>query len=124
MKGHIPYGNRAVQDVDINVDVKLVPTYKNIIVLPLIALGFDVVSVILFFIASTGLPFSNIIIIFALLLPIAGIITGVIALCRGKRRNGIFGMIIAIVAIALPLSVIVFIGVIFIGIVTGAIAFM
>ncbi len=65
---------------------------------------------------------------FALLLllmaPIAGLILGVDLLRKGKKNIGIFAMIGAVIAVALPILLIGVIVVLFIGITTGLIPLM
>lgn len=52
--------------------------------------------------AVLGLP----LLLAGLLCPVAGIVTGVVALCDGKRRNGRLGTALAIIAIALPFVIV------------------
>jgi ABC-type dipeptide/oligopeptide/nickel transport system permease component len=56
--------------------------------------------------------------------PLAGVIAGIVSLCRGKARIGTAGMIIAIVAIGAPLAVVAFVIIFFVGAVTGMIPLM
>ena len=97
---------------------------KKEIGLPLIALGLDLVPIIFICLSSLfqfSLPFFWLI---AVLSPIAGLMTGIASLRRGKTRIGIVGKIIAIIAIIAPLSVIAFIIIFFIGVMTGVISLM
>jgi len=91
--------------------------------LPLLAVGLDLVAVVLFL----GLPFfprPSFLLLLASLAPIAGIILGVVGLRRGRKRIGTVGFILAIVAIALPLSVVALVVVFSIGVATGVISLM
>lgn len=107
-------------------DTQSIPAvcHNNEIGLPLLALGFDLVPIFLVFLNSIlrGLPSYMFLLI--VLSPIAGLITGVISLAKGKRRIGLTGKIISIIAIILPLSFVAFIIIFFIGVVTGVISLM
>lgn len=98
--------------------------HKNEIGLPLIALFLDFAPVLLVFLGSLVRGLSSAALLLALLLPVAGLITGIVSLSRGKARIGIVGKILAIIAIVLPLAFVAFIVIIFIGAVTGLISFM
>ena len=92
--------------------------------LPLIALGLDLISVVLYYLGSlTNLSISFILLLI-LFAPIAGMITGVVSLIRGKGRMGIIGKVIAIVAVALPTLAVLFILFFFVGVMTGLISLM
>jgi len=94
------------------------------IALPLIALGLDLIPVLIIC-ASLLLRGMSAIILFLLVLsPAAGLVTGIVSLCRGKGRTGIAGKIIAVTAIVIPLAFVAFVVVIFIGAVTGVISLM
>ena len=60
----------------------------------------------------------------SLLAPICGVIIGVRALSFGKERIGIIGQILSIIAITIPLSIVGFVLVFFIGVSTGIISIM
>lgn len=108
------------QDTNSKTTVK----HKNEIGLPLIALCLDFTPVLLIFLGSLGRGLSSSVLLLALLLPVAGLMTGIVSLSRGKSRIGIAGKILAIIAIVLPLSLVAFIVIFFIGAVTGVISFM
>ena len=96
---------------------------KNEIALPLVALGLDFLPFLLGFLNSRQImiPMFSLLTILA---PIAGIITGVAALSRGKVRIGAVGKTIAIISIALPLALVALIIIFFIGAATGLISLM
>jgi len=96
-------------------------TQKEEIGLPLVALGLDVLPI---FLVYLGLPLPSFVYLFILLSPIAGLITGIVALSRGKARIGLMGKVISIIAIVLPLFLIILIIIVFIGAMTGTISFM
>jgi len=98
--------------------------HKNEIGLPIIALCLDFAPVLLVFLGSLVRGLSSAALLLALLLPVAGLITGIVSLSRGKARIGIVGKILAIIAIVLPLAFVAFIVILFIGAVTGLISFM
>ena len=91
--------------------------------LPLLAVGLDLVAVVLFF-GSSLFPMPSFLLLLASLAPIAGIILGIVCLRRGRKRMGTLGFILAIGAIALPLSVVALIVVFSIGVATGVISLM
>ena len=97
---------------------------KNEIGLPLLALGLDLIPILLVFLSSLGLGLPSFVLLFMVLSPIVGLITGVISLSRGKERIGIVGKILAITAIALPLILVIIIVIFFIGVATGVISLM
>jgi len=98
--------------------------HKNEIGLPLIALGFDILPILIVFLRSLFSGLSSFVLLFILVSPIAGLIMGVVSLSRGEKRIGIVGKIIAIVAIALPLVMVALIVAFFIGVATGVISLM
>ena len=93
-----------------------------VISLPLVALGLDLFPVLMIFFSRRSI--SSFSLLFMLMLPVIGVIMGVSSLRRGKGRRYLAGNIIAIVAVALPVFFVVFVIVIFIGIVTGVISLM
>lgn len=98
---------------------------KNKIGLPLIALVLDLLPLFLAYLPGMfGRSLSSFVLLFMVLSPIAGLTTGIVSLCRRKGRMGMAEKIIAIVSVVLPLSLVVFIVVFFIGAVTGIISFM
>ena len=96
---------------------------KRILTLPLIALGLDLLPLLLIFLSSTGVYFPGFF-LFVILSPIAGLITGVSALSRGTARIGTAGKIIAIIAVVIPLSFVALIIFFFVGASTGMISLM
>jgi len=107
-----------------NGDAVAVMPQHNSIVMPLIALGLDLLLIPIVFLASLGIGVSPFFSFLAVVSPIAGLITGIGALSRGKGQIGAAGKILAITAIALPSSLVIFIIVFFIGAVTGVISLM
>ena len=99
-------------------------TRKNELSLPITALGLDLAPVLIIFLNSITRGFTAIALLFVVLFPIAGLITGIVALTLGKGWIGRMGKILAIIAISLPLACVAFIFVIFIGVVTGLISLM
>ena len=97
---------------------------KNTIGLPLVALGLDLAPVLLIWLSSLGTVMSAFALMLAVMMPLAGLTTGIVALVRGKGKLGLAGKIIAIIAVALPLALVAFIIVFFIGAMTGVISFM
>ena len=95
----------------------------NGIGLPLIALGLDILPVLLLYLASFARS-TSFILLFIVLVPIAGLITGITALIRGKGQIGIISKMIAIIAVALPLAAVAFILLFFVGVMTGVISLM
>ena len=92
--------------------------------LPLIALGLDLAPVfIITFGSLTGRvpPFA---LLFTVLLPIAGLIMGIVSLSLGKSRIGKIGKTLAIITVSLPLAFVTFIVLFFIGAATGVISLM
>lgn len=91
--------------------------------IPLIALGLDLLPFIWIFISYIGvyILISPLVIILS---PIAGLILGISALSRGKKYNGLLGNILAIITIAIPVSLVVLIIVLYIGAATGIISLM
>ena len=107
-----------------NISAEAIKIRNNGIGLPLIALGLDLAPVLLIVLNSIIQGVLSFTFLFMVLLPIAGLITGVVALTLGKDRIGRTGKIIAIIAISLPLAFVLFIIVFFIGAVTGVISLM
>ena len=97
---------------------------KNEIGLPLLALGLDLAPVLIVILSSIIRGTTAFVLLFAVLLPVAGLITGIAALTLGKGRIGKPGKVLSIIAISLPLALVIFILVIFIGVVTGLISLM
>ena len=97
---------------------------KNGLGLPIIALGLDLAPVLLIFLYSITRGATAFVLLFAVLFPIAGLITGIVYLSQGKGKIGSIGKILAIIAISLPLAVVLLFLVIFIGAVTGLISLM
>jgi dolichyl-phosphate-mannose--protein O-mannosyl transferase len=97
---------------------------KNEIGLPIIALGLDLLPVLILMNQHVLTWMSASALLFVLLLPIAGLITGVVSLSRGKGRISKAGKIISIIAIALPLALVALIIAFFIGVTTGVISLM
>jgi len=96
---------------------------KKEIDLPLIALGLDVAPVLVFsFLTIPGLDF--IVLLLMILLPAAGLITGIVYLSSGKGQTDRRGKTLAIIAISLPLVFVLFILSIFGGLATGVISGM
>ncbi|MDR1083386.1 MAG: hypothetical protein LBP22_00635 [Deltaproteobacteria bacterium] len=90
--------------------------------LPIYALILDLLPVLIVFLdryAGGRLP--AFVFLVAVLAPIAGLTAGIVSLSKGKARIGLVGLILAIVAIALPLSIIGIIVLFFIGVHTGSI---
>ena len=92
--------------------------------LPLVAFGLSFVPALLVFFGSLGLELPGFAFLFIILLPVAGLITGIGSLSRGKERIGIAGKIFAIIAIALPASAVAFIFVFFFGAALGIVSLM
>ncbi|MDR1804021.1 MAG: hypothetical protein LBQ94_10505 [Treponema sp.] len=97
-------------------------TRKNGLGLPIIALGLDLAPVLVFLLNS--IMWSSVALLFVVLFPVAGLIMGIVALTLGKGKISRIGKIISIIAISLPLAVVLFVIVIFIGAVTGLISLM
>ena len=95
---------------------------KNGVSVPLIALGLDLFPVLIILLSSRLYVLSSFF-LFALLAPLAGMITGVTYLSQAKGRTGA-GKVIAVIATALPLAFIALVVVIFIGATTGVISLM
>ena len=99
-------------------------TRKNGLGLPIIALGLDLVPVLVIFLNSIMRGFTAVALLFVVLFPVAGLITGIAALTLGKGKISRIGKTLSIIAISLPLAVVLFVLVIFIGAVTGLISLM
>jgi len=97
---------------------------KKEIGLPLVALGLDLAPVLILALGSIIRGVSSFGLLFVVLLPIAGLITGVVSLAVGKSRMGKIGKILAIIAISLPIAFVLSIIVFFIGVTTGLISLM
>ena len=97
---------------------------RNGIVLPLIALGLDLAPIPIVFLGSITRGLTSVPFLFVVLFPIAGLITGIFSLARGKGRIGNTGKVLAIIAISLPLTLVIFVLAFFIGAVTGLISLM
>ena len=96
---------------------------KTKLTLPLLSLGL-VFMPIAVFLAARYVLVAGIPMLFALLFPIAGVVTGIAALRQGKEQIGKAGKIIAIISIALPLLLVLLVVLFFIGAVTGIISLM
>ena len=97
---------------------------KNGIGLPITALGLDLAPVLIIFLNSIMRGLTAVSLLFVVFLPIAGLITGVVALTLRKDQIGKIGKILAIIAISLPGAVVLCVIGIFIGAVTGLISLM
>ena len=96
-----------------------VPLSKKIR-LPLIALLLDFTPVLFIALASLGTALSGVFLLGVILSPVAGMIVGAAALVQGRGQIGTAGVIIAGIAVALP---IVFVATVMLLFTTGAIAF-
>lgn len=92
-------------------------------VLAIIALLFDLVPIVIFYLLIGATSISSAIVLI-ILSPLMGIVLGVAALSSGNTKIGTTGKVIAIMAVALPLLFMGFILLFFIGAVTGLISFM
>ena len=101
---------------------------KHEVGLPLIALGLVIVPVLAFLFLVTLLKLYVLLefmSLFMVLSAVAGMITGIFSLVRGKGRIGLAGKVLAIAAISLPVIFIVFpILYLSIGMATGVISGM
>ena len=97
---------------------------KNGIGLPITALGLDLAPALIIFLGSIIRGLTSVTLLFTVLFPVAGLITGIVSLTLGKDRIGKIGKILAIIAISLPLALVLSIIVFFIGVVTGLISLM
>jgi len=113
--------NQFTDEPDLNLDGV---QHKPEIALPLVALGLDLVPVLLFFLANLNVGFSGFWLLSLILCPIAGLLMGIAALCRGKQRIGLAGKVIAIIAIGLTVSFGLVIVIFLVGAVTGVIPSM
>ena len=111
-----------------NADSTTAARRKNEIGLPLIALGLVIVPILAFLFLVVLLKLHDLLefmFLFIVLSPIAGIITGILSLVRGKGRIGLAGKILAVTAISLPVIFIIFpILYLSIGVATGVISGM
>ena len=94
------------------------------ITLPVVALFLDLFPFFPIFLTSLHLEIRSFFWFVFLTAPILGLLLGVFSLTLGKKQIGTAGRIFAIIAIALPLSCIVFILIFFIGAATGLISLM
>ena len=99
------------------------------LILPITALCLSLLPILVFIISLFGLAggfggFATFALLPALLAPIIGLVTGVIYLSKVKEQKCKLGKIFAITAICIPLSVVAFVVVFFIGAVTGIIPLM
>ena len=97
---------------------------KNGIGLPLIALGLDLAPILIIFLGSIMRGLTSFTLLFTVFLPVTGLVMGVVSLTLWKDRIGKIGKVLAIIAISLPLALVIFIIVFFIGAVTGVISLM
>ncbi len=86
-----------------------IPKYQSI-AYPLIAISLHLLPALMFYLFGRKLV-SAPTILFTLMLSIGGILMGFISLGEGKDKIGIFGIILAIIAIVLPLGFMTYIGV-------------
>ena len=96
---------------------------KSEIELPLVAFLLST-PVLLLFVGVFSWNVPSYLGLLLLLSPIAGLAAGIVALCRGKKRNGIAGMILAIGAIAMPAAIVIFVIGLFVGDAIGLISLM
>ena len=107
---------------EIDVDAK-VPMIKRIR-LPLVALGLDLMPFLIYYVLRFNMAVTSFFLLSAVMFPIFGAVTAIAAIREGKKEIGVLGMVIAILAFALPL---VFVGAVLIfviGAMTGMIALM
>ena len=97
---------------------------RNGIVLPIVALGLDLAPVLIFLLNLVTRSLPSFTLLFMVLFPVAGLITGIVALTLGKGKISKIGEILAIIAMSLPLALVLFIVIFFIGAVTGLISLM
>ena len=105
-------------------DVTTASNQRKEIGLPLIALGLASVPFVSMLLDSLGLWIPSSTTLVVIVSPIAGMIAGVASLTKGKSRIGMLGKILAIIAIVIPLSIVAFIIIFFIGVATGQISLM
>lgn len=94
------------------------------ITLPVIALMLDFLPFAVFYLRFFNSGFESFAIMLFLLCPIVGLILGVVAISKGKKVVGKAGMIIAILAVSLPLLLATLIILFYVGVSTGIIALM
>ena len=97
---------------------------KNGLGLPIIALGLDLAPVLIIFLFSITRGATAVALLFVVLFPIAGLITGIVSLSLGKGKISRIGKTLAIIAVSLPTAFVLCIIVIFIGAETGVISLM
>jgi len=97
---------------------------KNRLRLPLLALGFDILPIIIINISSYFYVLQSFTLLFMIVSPVAGVVTGVAYLARGRARTCEKGRFIAAAAVALPVICFAFIILFYVGVSTGLIILM
>jgi hypothetical protein len=92
--------------------------------LPILALSLDLAAILLFYLSMFLYDIAGVLFLFSMLFPIVAVINGVNALRKGKARIGMAGKIIAIIAIAIPLLVVLYVIMFFVGVATGIVSLM
>ena len=96
------------------------PRRKSKIGMPLLALVLYLVPVFLLYLSTIGYKLTSITILLCIALPIFGLLLGVSSFAGGKEELGTSGMILAILAVAIPMITIALIPLYFMYAVSGA----
>ncbi|MCL2070935.1 MAG: hypothetical protein FWH07_01735 [Oscillospiraceae bacterium] len=96
----------------------------NKLLLPILALSIEVAAALLFLLGSMFQIAGGFVVLFAILLLISGFILAIAGLGNGVKEIGKPGLVLSIIAIAIPLAPVLFIIVFLIGAATGMIALM
>lgn len=96
----------------------------NDISLSLLAVCFSASPFLMIYLNSIGLRLPSYMLLLGVLFPFVGLIFGMMILTRGKGRITKLGRLFSFLAIALPLSIVAFIVIVFIGVVTGIVPLM
>jgi len=99
--------------------------FSPVTAMPVVAVVLDILPALWVLLGLTAnSSIMSPVFLLVLLAPIAGMLLGVISICRGREKTGKAGMILAVIAVALPLALIAGVILFFIGAMTGIIPLM
>jgi hypothetical protein len=97
---------------------------ENGMLLPLVALGLELLPVLIVFVGLRFRGVSSALLLIAVALPIIGFVIAIQSLCLMKKRGGLAGKLIAGVAVALPPVFVVSVVLLFLGAVSSGVSHM
>ena len=103
---------------------ELNPNQKRSLQLPIFALIFSLLPYLSVVLGVLGIGDIGLVLLFTVLSPILSLTAGIGALCQGKKKIGMLGIVLSVIALSLAVFLIGVIIAIIIGASTGALSLM